>query len=100
MQRECTRCSRPFAPQDLSRDDSRGMERERKAAGLEGVRFLYYHCPSCGTDDIFVDVLPLDGESAQDFQRRREELEAVVRRLHAEGRPGSVEAVVVAVGSP
>jgi hypothetical protein len=93
MKRECTRCRRPFAPADLAREESKNMEADRKAAGLEGVRFVYYHCPGCGTDDIFVDILPLEGEAEDDFRRRRDEMEAVVRQLHAP----RVEAVVVPV---
>jgi hypothetical protein len=83
MKRECTRCGRPFTPPDLARTESKNMEADRKAAGLEGVRFLYYRCP-CGTDDIFVDILPRPDEPAEAFDRRREEMEAVVREMHAD----------------
>jgi DNA polymerase II small subunit/DNA polymerase delta subunit B len=69
------------------------MEAERKAAGLEGVRFLYYHCPGCGIDDIFVDVLPLEGEAHADYLKRRDAMEAAVRQLHV--GPTKAEAVVV-----
>lgn len=93
MLRECTSCCRPFTPEDLARDESRNMEAERKAAGLRGVRFLYYYCPACGTGDIFVDILPRPGESAEEFDWRRGEMEGVVRGLHADG----VDAVVVPV---
>lgn len=93
MRRECTRCGRPFAPQDLAREESRNMEAERKAAGLEGVRFLYYRCP-CGMNDIFVDILPRDDEFAEDFEQRREALEAAVRQLHAEHAEAQVVPVV------
>ena len=96
MKRECTRCRRPFTPADLVRDQTRNMEAQRKAAGLEGVRFLYCRCPSCGMDDIFVDILPLSGESPDDFRARRDEMEEVVRRLHGD----HVEAVVVPVQKP
>jgi hypothetical protein len=72
------------------------MEAERRAAGLEGVRFLYFHCPACGMDDILVGVLPLPGESREDFIERRDALQDAVRRLHDE--PAQAEAVVVAVG--
>jgi hypothetical protein len=71
------------------------MEAERKAAGLEGVRFLYYHCTACGMDDIFVDILPLQGESDDDYIRRRDAMEAAVRQLYSE--PVRAEAVVVPV---
>jgi len=82
MHRSCTRCQRPFSPKDLSRNESRNMESERKAAGLTGVRFLYYHCPECSMNDIFVDILPLAGESREDFEGRRSEMESVARGLH------------------
>jgi hypothetical protein len=95
MKRECKHCGRPFTPADLSRTESRNMEAERKAAGLEGVRFLYYQCP-CGTAEIFVDILPRAGESADDFDRRQAEMEAVVRGLHRD----QVEVQVVAVRAP
>jgi hypothetical protein len=84
MKRDCTRCRRPYTPQDLARTESRNMEADRKAAGLEGVRFLYYQCP-CGTADIFVDILPLADEFVEDFEKRRAEMELIVRRLHSDG---------------
>jgi hypothetical protein len=71
-------------PQDLAREESRGMEAERKGLGLEGVLFRYYGCPACGGADIFVDVRPLPGEAPDDFRRRRADLEATVQQLHAE----------------
>src|ERR1700730_4829450 len=54
MLRDCTHCHRPFEPQDLAREESKGMEAERKALGLRGVLFRYYVCPECGYADIFV----------------------------------------------
>jgi hypothetical protein len=96
MRRECTRCRRPFEPADLRREESRNLLAERKAAGLEGVRFLYYHCADCGVDDIFVDILPLESEPAADYHARREAMESAVRGLHAEG----VDAVVLPVREP
>jgi len=97
MQRECTRCRRLFSPPDLARDESKNLEADRKAAGLVGVRFLYYTCPACRTADIFVDILPVAGEPDEAFHRRRDEMEAVVRRLHDEAGDGTVEAVVMEV---
>ena len=97
MQRHCTGCGCPFTPRDLSREMSKNMEAERKAAGLQGVRFLYYACSSCGTADIFVDILPRPGEPADQYHRRRDEMEAVVRRLHAEHDGEPVAAVVTEV---
>jgi len=94
MRRECTRCRREFDPGDLARSETAGMEAERAAAGLDGVRFLYFACSACGMADIFVDILPLDGEGPEDFIVRRAEMEAVVRELHAD-RPADGEAAVV-----
>jgi len=68
------------------------MEAERKAAGLEGVRFLYFNCP-CGMADIFVDVVPRHDEFAEDFEARRSAMEAAVRRLHGDGPVARVVAV-------
>lgn len=96
MHRECTRCKRPFVPADLRRDESRNMLAERKAAGLDGVRFLYYHCAECGMNDIFVDIVPRESESDEDYQARRDTMESVVRGLHADG----VDAVVIPVQKP
>ena len=96
MHRDCTRCRRPFGPADLSRADSKNMEHDRKAAGLTGVRFLYYRCPGCGADDIFVDILPLPGESEDEYRGRQAAMEGVVRGLHDD----RVDAVVVPVKRP
>jgi hypothetical protein len=93
MHRECTRCKRHFAPADLRKEESKNMLAERKAANLEGVRFLYYHCPGCGIDDIFVDIVPRDSEPVEEYEARRSAMEEVVRGLHADG----VDAVVVPV---
>ena len=92
MDRSCTRCRRHFASSDLVKLVSKQMEADRKAAGLGGVRFLDYLCP-CGADNIFVDILPMDGESAELYLERREEMEKVVRALHAD----RFDTVVVAV---
>lgn len=84
MMRMCTRCGRAFTPPDLAREESREMEAERRAAGLQGVLFRYYDCPACGQADIFVDVAALAGETPEDFRRRRDDLETTVRELHAD----------------
>ena len=96
MQRDCTRCHRPFALTDLSREETSNLEAGRKAKGLEGVKFLYFQCPACGMSDIFVAILPLDTEFVEDYQARREAMEKVVRELHAD----SVAAVVVPLKAP
>lgn len=85
MIRTCSHCGKTFTPQELSREDSKGLEAERKALGLEGVLFRYYHCSACTQADIFVDVLPLEGEHEADFRHRREELEATIQQLQGEG---------------
>jgi hypothetical protein len=83
MTRECEHCRRPFTPADFVKEESEHMEADRKALGLEGVRFRYYRCPGCGHDAIFLDLLHRDGETDADFQKRRGELEAAVREVHA-----------------
>jgi hypothetical protein len=92
MKRDCTQCGRTYASDDLARAESRNMEADRKAAGLEGVRFLYYKC-QCGTADIFVDILPLADEFVEDFEARRAAMEEAVRRLHGIGPAARVIAV-------
>jgi len=82
--RECSHCHKLLTPQELVKEASKGMEMERKALGLEGVRFLYYQCSGCGYADIFVDVHAVEGEAPEQFQQRRRELDAAVRQLHAE----------------
>ena len=96
MPRECTRCRRPFALDDLSREETQNLETQRKATGLEGVKFVYFLCPACGMDDIFVAILSLETEFAEDYEARREAMEKVVRELHAD----SVKAVVVPLQAP
>jgi hypothetical protein len=97
MSRTCTQCGRLFTAQDLARDETHEMEADREAAGLRGVRFLYFTCPSCGADDIFVDVLPLRGEGDERFLLRRAEMEAVARSLHADRDSGGADVVVSAI---
>jgi hypothetical protein len=96
MSRDCTRCRRPFAIADLSREETGNLEAERKASGLEGVKFLYFHCPACGMDDIFVAILPQETEFVQDYEDRRAAMETVVRGLHSD----DVNAVVVPLEAP
>ena len=96
MPRECTRCRRPFTLADLSREETENLEAGRKATGLEGVKFVYFHCPACEGDDIFVAILPLETEFAEDYEARRDAMEKVVRGLHAD----NVKAVVVPLNAP
>lgn len=96
MHRDCTRCRRPFTLGDLSREETENLEAGRKANGLEGVKFLYFHCPACEMNDIFVAILPLETEFASDYEARRDAMEKVVRGLHSD----DVEAVVVPLRAP
>jgi recombinational DNA repair protein (RecF pathway) len=82
--RECSHCHKQLTPQELAKEESKGMEAERKALGLRGIRFLFYNCSDCGYADIFVDVHPVTGETVERFRQRRRELESTVRQLHAE----------------
>jgi hypothetical protein len=84
----------------MARDATENMEADRTAAGLRGVRFVYYACPACEMADIFVDILPLKGEPPERFLRRRSEMEAVVRRLHADRPDGAADVVVAAAARP
>jgi hypothetical protein len=84
MLRECSQCRRPFTPQDFAREESKGMEAERKALGLQGVLFRYYNCPACGCADIFVDIQPLSSEAPEAFEKRRAELEASLKELRGD----------------
>jgi hypothetical protein len=80
----------------LAREESRGLESERKEAGLLGVRFLYYRCHECGTEDIFIDVLPREGEAPEDYATRYAAMLASARDMHAE----KTDVVVVPVKPP
>jgi hypothetical protein len=84
MLRQCTRCELAFVPSDLAREESRGMESERKEAGLAGVRFLYYRCHGCGTEDIFIDVVPREGESPEEYATRHAAMLTAARGMHAD----------------
>jgi hypothetical protein len=84
MHRKCSNCQKEFAPQELARPESMEMEAQRKELGLQGVLFRYYRCAACGFADIFVDIHPLAEESAEEFDRRKRELEEAVRQLHEE----------------
>jgi hypothetical protein len=41
MNRKCSTCQKDFTPDELSREESKGMESQRKSMGLEGVLFRY-----------------------------------------------------------
>lgn len=84
MNRQCSRCRRIFTRDDFLSDESRNLEADRKAARLQGVHFFDYRCPACGNEDIFLNVVRLDGESAERFEARKAELEATARRVRAD----------------
>jgi hypothetical protein len=60
------------------------MEAERRALGMQGVRFLYYACPACGQVDIFLDLRRRPGETDEEFTHRRREMEEAVGQVHAD----------------
>ena len=84
MLRECSKCHRPFAAKDLAREESKEMEGERKAQGMQGVRFLYYTCSHCGQADIFVDILQMESESPEEFAIRKETLQGRLKQLQGD----------------
>lgn len=95
MQRGCTNCHRPFTRQDFVKNESKDLEADRRAAGLQGVHFFDYRCPDCGTEDVFVDVFRLNGETDEEYRTRKESLESGVKRVQAE----EIDVVVVEKGS-
>ena len=84
MNRQCSRCRRTFTRDDFLRAESRNLEAERKEARLDGVHFFDYRCPACGNEDVFLDVVRLNRESAEAFKARKAELEATASRIRAE----------------
>jgi hypothetical protein len=85
MRRKCSHCRKAFTPQELAPEETAGMEADRKALGLQGVRFHFYTCSACGGADIFVDVLALEGESDEGFRLRRGALAAAVNEVQGDG---------------
>jgi hypothetical protein len=85
MQRYCSGCDKRLTPQELCKRESQGMEAERKELGLRGLLFRCYDCEACGHADIFVDLYPLEGETAEEFRQRREDLESAIGTLETAG---------------
>jgi hypothetical protein len=83
MNRQCSSCHRTFTRDDFFREESRSLEADRRAARLQGVHFFDYRCPMCGNEDVFLDVTPLEGETADQFEARKAELEAAARRVQS-----------------
>jgi ribosomal protein S27E len=84
MNRQCSRCGRIFTRSDFVREESRALEADRRAAQLQGVHFFDYRCPECRNEDVFLDVVRLEGESAAAYEARKAELEAKAREVRAE----------------
>lgn len=91
MNRQCSCCRRMFTRDDFLREESRSLEADRKAARLQGVHFFDYRCPACGNEDVFLDVVRIDGESDEEFQARKAELETAAEQA----RTDWLEVVVV-----
>lgn len=81
--RECVSCRRRLGEQDLLVRECLGMEEARVSSGLEGVRFRYYTCPRCGEDHVFLEVVPLPGETGQDVRRRKTALARAAQEVRA-----------------
>jgi hypothetical protein len=90
MKRECAHCGRAFGPEDFYKQESRHMEADRRALGLEGVRFLYYVCPGCGQADIFLDLRRQPEETDEQLAERRRAMEDAV----CQAQPAGVEVVL------
>jgi hypothetical protein len=67
---------------DLLDRESQGMEADRVQAGLDGVCFRYYTCPRCGHDQVFLEIIPLSGETRPDLSRRKEILARDIEGFH------------------
>jgi hypothetical protein len=53
--------------------------------------FRCYVCSNCGHENLFVDLHPLEGEPAEDYQRRCREMEASIRQV----RPAGVDVALI-----
>jgi hypothetical protein len=82
---KCSQCHNPLTPQELSREESRGMEADREVLGQHGVCFSYYICSACRAANLFMDVHPVEGETYEEFRRRRDDLRGAVRQLDGAG---------------
>lgn len=83
MMRTCSNCQKPLTAAELRKEETKGMEADRKALGLEGVLFRFYACSGCGKADIFVDVLALENETEEEFCKRRRALETAIQEVDA-----------------
>jgi hypothetical protein len=93
--RECVSCQRRLGEQDLLVRECLNMEEARVSSGLEGVRFRYYSCPRCGEDHVFLEVVPLPGETGQDVRGRK----AALTRATGEVRAFRTRVLVVEAGN-
>jgi hypothetical protein len=80
MMRACLHCHQPFTASDLSKFVSKEIEAERKSYGVQGILFRCYVCTACGQENLFVDLHPLEGETPDEFRRRRDDLETTLRQ--------------------
>jgi hypothetical protein len=81
--RECVSCQRRLGALDLLDRECARMEAARVSLGLEGVCFRYYSCPRCGHDLVFLEVVPLPGETGPDFRGRKDALTRAVGEVRA-----------------
>lgn len=79
--RVCCQCHRLLSHHDVLGRESQEMEAARRAGGLDGLRFLYYNCPQCGHDNIFLEVAQLPGETGQIFRERQKSLTRAVQEV-------------------
>jgi hypothetical protein len=79
--RVCVSCQRRFGDEDLLEDTSKRMEADRVAIGLVGVCFQYYTCPRCSHDHVFLEVVPLPGETHRDLRGRVRALATAVQEV-------------------
>src|SRR5262245_18176103 len=84
MDRECACCRRRFTPDDLVPPSPWAVGADRGAGQSVGVRFQFYHCPGCGSGDMFAEAYALLGESPEAVRRRQAQLEAAIRRLRGD----------------
>jgi hypothetical protein len=81
--RVCVCCQRRLGQEDLLDRESKRMEQARVSMGLEGVRFRYYTCPRCGHDHVFLEIVPLPGETSEELHCRKKELATDVEDVRA-----------------
>jgi hypothetical protein len=66
------------------RQDAVTRKSRAPAARREGFRVLFYTFTRCGNADIFADIHPLAGETAEEFRARGEALAVAIKEFQAE----------------